>query len=133
MVLLFHNLQNLHGASLDADATGDALGGGAFVLENHHLHGAGLHALAAADAELLVDHVHAGLGVLGNSTMLAGTHALTALDADIGLCLCTLGDDLDAAQIGIKFLVKSIGTSPDTFQTSHALFILLDSQLLHTM
>ena len=32
----------------------------------HNLHGAGFHALAALDAQLLVDHVNAGLGVLGD-------------------------------------------------------------------
>ena len=131
MQLLFDDLQDLHGAGLDADTAGDALGCRALGLQDHDLHGAGLDALAAANTGLLVDHVHAGLGVLGDGAVLTGLHALAALDADHGLCVVALGSDLDAAQIGIKLLVESGGASLNTLQASHALFALLNSQLLH--
>ena len=98
--LLFDDLQNIHGASLDADAAGDALGSRALGLQNHDLHGANLHALAAGDALLLIDHVDAGLGVLGDCLMLTDLHALAALDADIGLGTLTLGHDLQAGIAG---------------------------------
>ena len=68
MNLLLDDLQDLHGAGLDADATGDALGSGAILIGDDQVEGAGLSALAAAGAELLVDHVHAGLGILGDRT-----------------------------------------------------------------
>ena len=68
MQLLFHDLQDFHGASLDTDATSNALGGSALLCHNHNLHGADLNALTALNTQLLVDHVHASLGILGNST-----------------------------------------------------------------
>ena len=95
--LLFDDLQQFHGASLDTNAAGDALGHRIAFPMNHNLHGAYLNTLAAANALLLVDHVHAGLGVLGDGFMLTGTHALAALDAHIGLCNAGLVDHLDAA------------------------------------
>ena len=111
--LLFHDLQDLHGASLYADAAGDALGGGAVFGHDHDLHGAGFHALAAGGAQLLIDHVHAGLGVLGDGTGLADLSALAALDAGHGLSACALGNDLDAAQIRVEFFVESVGAGTD--------------------
>ena len=129
--LLFDDLQNLHGASLDTDAAGDALGNRILLLLNHDLHGADLNALAARNTQLLVDHVHAGLGVLSDRTLLTVLSALAALDADIGLCSVALGDDLDAAQIRVKFLIESVGTCTNALQTCHALLILLNSELLH--
>ena len=131
ILLLFNDLQDLHGASLNADTAGDALGSGIAFLQDHDLHGANLNTLAAADALLLVDHVNAGLGILGDCLMLADLHALTALDADIGLCSIALGDDLDAGQIRIKLLVESFGTSLNALQTSHTLGTLFNSELLH--
>ena len=91
----------------------------------HHLHGAGLGALAAADALLLVDHVHAGLGVLGDGLVLTGTHTLAALNAGIGLCAGTLGHDADTALLLVKFLIERLGTGGDALQTCHALHIFL--------
>ena len=132
MNLLFYDFQNLHGACLNADAAGDALAGSGFGLEHHHLHGAGFHALAALYAQLLVDHVNAGLGILSNGTVLTGLHALAALNADNGLSTSTLGNNLDAGQILMKFFVESVGAGTDTFQTCHALGILLNSKLLHS-
>ena len=129
--LLLDDLQDLHGASLDTDAAGDALGSGALGLENHNLHGACLNTLAAADALLLVDHVNASLGVLSDGFMLAGTHALTALDADIGFGSVALGNNLDTGQIGIKFLIECFGTCLNALQAGHALGILLDNEFLH--
>ena len=129
--LLFDDLQDLHGAGLDADAAGDALGDGCAFLLGHDLEGAGFLALAATNAELLVDHVHAGLGILGNSLMLADLHALAALNADIGLGSVALGNDLDAGQVGIKLLVESLGASLDTLQASHTFRIFLNNELLH--
>ena len=130
--LLFDDLQDLHGAGLDTDAAGDALGSSTFFGHDHNLHGAGLDTLAAADALLLVDHVNTGLGVLGNGLVLAGTHALAALDANIGLGNAGLIHNLDAAEGDIIYLIKSLGTSLDALQAGHALLALLNSELLHT-
>ena len=131
-MLLFHDLQDLHGTSLDTDATGNTLGNRSLFLMYHDLHGAGLDTLAAADALLLVDHVHTGLGILGDGFLLTGAHALAALDADIGLCTGALSHDLDAAQIGIKFLIKCHGAGADALQTCHTFSILLNNELLHS-
>ena len=132
MYLLFDDFQHFHGASLYANAAGDTLGNRHFGLMDHDLHGANLDALTATDTVLLVDHVNAGLGVLGNGLMLTGLHALTALDADIGLSAAILAShDLDAGIVGVKFLVKSFGTSLYTLQASHTLYIFLNSELLH--
>ena len=129
--LLFDDLQNFHGADLYADAAGDALGNGVAFLMYHDLHGADLDALAALDALLLIDHVNAGLGILGNGFMLAGFHALAALDADIGLSAGALGKNLDAGIVLMEFLVKSFGASTDALQACHALYIFLNGELLH--
>ena len=131
VLLLFDDLQNFHGADLYADAAGDALGNGIAFLMYHDLHGADLDALAALDALLLVDHVNAGLGILGDGFMLAGLHALAALDADIGLSAGALGKNLDAGIVLMEFLVKSFGASADALQTSHTFYIFLNSELLH--
>ena len=131
-MLLFDDLQDLHGASLDTDAAGDALGNRILILLDHDLEGAGFLALAAANAQLLVDHVHTGLGVLGDGTVLTGLHTLAALDADHGLGTGTLGNDLDAGQIGIEFLVECLGAGLDALQAGHTLSIFIDSQLLHS-
>ena len=129
--LLFDDLQDFHGAGLDADAAGDALGSGALFGQDHDLHGAGFDTLAAADTLLLVDHVNAGLGILGDSLMLTGLHALAALDADHGLGSVALSGDLDAGQIGVKLLVECLGASLNTLQAGHTFGILLNSQLFH--
>ena len=129
--LLFDDLQDLHGASLDTDAAGDALGSGALGLHDHNLHGAGFDTLAAANTLLLVDHVNAGLGVLGDGLVFTDLHALAALDADIGLGSTVLLNDVDAAQSHIVNLIKSLGTGLDTLQASHAFCALLNSELLH--
>ena len=129
--LLLHDLQQLHGANLGTNATGNALGSGLFRLLHHNLHGAGLNALSAANAELFVDHIHAGLGILGDSAMLAGSHTLTALDAGHGLCTGTLGYDLDTGQILMELLIEGCGTSTNTLQASHTFYILLNSKFLH--
>ena len=127
--LLFHDFQDLHGASLDTDSAGDALGGG--ILQDHDLHGAGLDTLAAANALLLVDHVHTGLGVLSDGLMLASLHALAALDADVGLGGSALGHDLDAAEILVKLLIESGGAGTDALQASHTFCALFNSELFH--
>ena len=131
MYLLLHDLQDLHGAGLYTNAAGNALGSRILGLHYHDLHGAGLHALAAGNTQLLIDHVHAGLGVLGDGALLAGTHALAALDTGVGLCALTLCNDLDAAQIRIEFLIESGGASTDALQAGHALNIFIYRQLLH--
>jgi hypothetical protein len=129
--LLLDDFQDLHGASLDTDAAGNALGGRCFRLQDHDLHGAGFHALAAGNALLLVDHVDTGLGVLGDGLMLASLHALAALNADHGLGSIALCSDLNAGQIGIEFLIKCLRASLNALQASHALGIFLNSQLFH--
>ena len=129
--LLFDDFQNLHGAGLDTDAAGDALGSGILGLQNHDLHGAGFHALAAADTQLLVDHVNAGLGILGDSAVLTDLHALAALDAGHGLGTVALGNDLDAGIIGVEFLVEGFGAGLNALQASHTFRIFLNNELLH--
>ena len=129
--LLLDDLQDFHGASLDADAAGDALGGRIAFLQNHNLHGANLHTLTARNALLLVDHVNTGLGILGNCLMFANLHALTALNADIGLCSIALCYNTDAGQVLIELLVKCFGAGLNTLQTGHAGFIFLNGELLH--
>ena len=89
----------------------------------HDLHGADLNTLAALHAQLLVDHVNAGLGVLGDGAMLTGLHALAALDADHGLGFAVLaGNHLNAAQIRMELFVECVGASTNTLQASHALY-----------
>ena len=95
------------------------------------MHGAGFDALAAADTLLLVDHVHAGLGILSDGFVLTCLHALAALDANIGLCAGALGNDLDAAQGDIIHLIESFRASLNTLQTSHTFTILFNNELLH--
>ena len=130
--LVFDDLQNLHGASLGTDAAGDALRSRAAFLQNHDLHGASFHALTTGNTQLLVDHVDAGLGILGDSTSLTSLHALAALDADHGLGIAGLvGADLNAAEGDIKFLIECFRASLYTLQTSHALLIFLNGKLFH--
>ena len=93
---------------------------------NHHLGGADLDTLAAADAVLLVDHVIAGLGTLRIGAVLTGLHALAALDAHIGLRAGAFSYDLNAAVILIKLLIESNGAGPDALQAGHTLRILFD-------
>jgi hypothetical protein len=63
--------------------------------------------------------------------MLAGTHALAALDADIGLGSVALGNNADAGQILIEFLIECFGASLNALQASHALGTLLNNEFLH--
>ena len=129
--LLFDDLQDLHGTSLDTDAAGDALGGGILGLQDHNLHGAGLDALTATDALLLVDHVNASLRVLSNGFMLTDLCALATLDTGHRLCTGALCHDLNAGQILVEFLIKGSGTSVHTLQTCHALCVLFNHEFLH--
>ena len=130
-MLLFYDLQDFHGASLDTNAAGNALGGRTVLRSYHDLHGADLNALAAGGAEFLVDHVDTGLGVLGNSASLTDLCTLTALNADHRLCLALLLHDLDAGQVLMELLIESGGTCINTLQTGHALSALLNCKLLH--
>ena len=99
----------------------------------HNLHGADFHARAALAAQRRVDQINAGLGVLGDGTMLAGAHARATLNANIGLCLTILANDnTNAGQILVKLLIEGFGTGLNTLQASHALLVLLNSKLLHT-
>jgi hypothetical protein len=63
--------------------------------------------------------------------MLTSLHTLAALDANHRLCAGALGNDLQSAQVRMKFLVKCFGAGTDTFQTCHAFYIFLNSQLFH--
>ena len=130
-MLLFHDLQDLHGASLNTNAASDTLGGGAILRSNHDLHGANLNALAAGSAELLVDHVDTGLSVLSDSTSFTDLSALATLNADHRLSLALLLHDLDAGQILMELLIESGGTCVNTLQTCHALSAFFNSKLLH--
>ena len=130
--LLFDDFQHFHGASLDADAAGNALCSGALSRLHHDLHGTNFNALTAGGAELLVDHVHTGLGVLGDGTGFANLGAFAALDAGHGLCSAVFLHDLDAGQVFVEFLEEGSGTGTDTLQACHALYILFNSKLFHT-
>jgi len=130
-ILLFHDLQDLHGAGLYADTAGNALGGGTALRSHHNLHGANLCTLAAGGAELLIDHVYTGLGILGDRTGLTDLGALAALDTGHGFCGTVFLHDTDAGQVLIKGLVEGIGASTHTLQAGHALSALLNHQLLH--
>ena len=131
IVLLFHDLQDLHGASLDTDAAGNALGGRTVFRSYHDLHGTSFYALAAGSTELLIDHVDTGLGILGNCTSLADLCTLTALNTDHRLCFALLFYDLNAGQVLVELLIKSGRTCINTLQTGHALSALLNCKLLH--
>ena len=132
MQLLFHDLQDFHGAGLNTDATCDALGGSALLGHDHDLHGADLNTLAALNAQLLVDHVNTGLGVLSDSTGLTDLSTLATLDANLGLSITVLAfNHLDAAEGHVIGLIKCLGTGLDALQAGHASLIFLNSELLH--
>ena len=124
-ILLFDDFQNTHGAGLGADAAGDALGSGTLSRLNHNLHGANLYALTAGGTQLLIDHVHTGLGVLCNCTGLANLSAFAALDAGHRLGTAALCHHLNGTQVRIKGLIECSRASADTFQTSHTLGCLI--------
>ena len=130
-MLLLNDLQDLHGACLDTNATSDALSGGTILGSHHNLHGTDLYTLATGSAELLVDHVDTGLGVLGNRTSLTDLCTLAALDADHRLCLALLLHDLDAGQVLMELLIECGRAGIDTLQASHTLAALLNCKLLH--
>ena len=129
--LLFDDLQDLHGTSLDTDAAGNALGSRVAFLQNHDLSGTNLDTLAAADTLLLVDHVNTGLGVLGDCTSLTDLCALTALNTDHRFCFALLFNNLNAGQILVEFLIKGGGTSVHTLQACHTLGVLFNHKFLH--
>ena len=119
--LFFLHREDAHGAGLGADTAGNALAGLAhFGGQDHHMHGAGFHALAAAYALLFVNHVHA-LGVLTDGFLGADPGAFAAHDAahDLGFAV-GLGGDADAAEIGIKLLIKGFRAGPDAGQAGLA-------------
>ena len=129
--LLFFDFQDLHGTCLDADTAGNTLAGGALLGGDHDLHRADLNTLTAGGTQLLIDHVHAGLGILGDRASLTSLCALTALDADHGLCRAVFLNDPDAGQVLMELLIKSLGASSDTLQASHTLCALFHNELLH--
>ena len=129
--LFLHNLQDFHGAGLHANAAGDALGGGALLGGYHNLHGTYLYALTAGGTQLLVDHVNAGLGILGDGTGLANLGTFATLDAGHGLDRIALLHNLDAGKVLVEFLVESVGAGTDALQASHALGTLFDGKFLH--
>ena len=131
MYLLFYDLQNFHRADLRANTAGDTLGSIAAFLLHHNLHGADLDALTAGGTQLLVDHINAGLGILGDCASLTDLSALAALDAGHGLCSAILIHNADAAQILMEFLIKGFGASANALQASHTFYIFLNGKLLH--
>jgi hypothetical protein len=131
MYLFFDDLQQLHGTSFHTNTTCNALGNGITLFVDHDLHGTCFHTLTTTNAQLLVDHINTGLGILCNGTMLTHTHALATLDAGIRLSAVALGDNLNAGIVGMELLIKSLGASANTFQASHTFQILLNSKLFH--
>lgn len=114
------DLQNVDRAAFNADAAGDAFGScrGIRRLDND-AERADLFALAAACAELFVDHVDAG-GILCDGAGLADLGTLAALDANHRLGNAVFIDDLDAGFVETKFLVKRLGARANTAQAGHA-------------
>ena len=96
------------------------------------MHGARLYALAAANTFLLVDHVHAGFGILGNRLVFSGAHTLAALDAGLGFCTGSLCYNPNAGQGFVKFLVECFRAGTDTLQAGHAFSIFFYSELFHS-
>ena len=131
--LFFNDLQNLHGAALHADATGNALacraaGNGR---GNDDMEGADLRAFSAARAELFVDHVHTRLGILGNGASLTGFGALAALDAGQRLRSPVSSPPPGCMPCPDETPCRRPGTSPDTLQTCHAGGSFFDRNFLH--
>ena len=126
------DLEDLHRAGLDTDTAGDALRGGRRTGNlQHHAERAGLHALAAANAELLIDHVHAGFRILGDRTVLTGRSTLAALDAGHRADLAVALNDLQAGLVLMELFIKCGRAGADALQTCHARNILLDEKFLH--
>lgn len=123
-------LKNFHGALANALAAGNALGDLVADL-NHDLEGTCSHALAAADAKLLIDHVNA-LGILGDGILLAGLSALAALraglDHDAAILLIS---DTDAGLILVELLIEHGGAGDHTLETCIALGMISYLNLLH--
>ena len=116
----FNNFQHVHRAGLDADTAGDALGSsGHLGLVHQNTEGSGSLALAAADAELLVDHIDAGLRILRDGTLFASLGALAALDAGHGANLTGTLNDLDTGLIRMELLMEGDGTSTHALQAGH--------------
>ena len=129
---LLHDLENVHRASLGADAAGDALGSVALRgIQHDQAERADGNALTAAVAELFVDAVNAGLLILGDSAFGAGTSAFSALNAGLRSGSAFLIDDLDVGFVGMELLIVSFGTGTHARQASHALHGFLRGKLLH--
>ena len=94
------------------------------------MEGAGLHALAAGLAELLVDGVNA-LGVLGDGVLGAGLGALAALGADDGLHSAVALAKLDAGESLVKGLEVGVGAGLHTGLASLTLDTLLNNKFLN--
>ena len=91
---LLHDLENIHRAGLGADAAGNALGSVALRgIQHDQAERADRNALAAAVAELFVDAVNAGLLILGDGALGAGTSAFSALNAGLRSGSAFLIDD----------------------------------------
>ena len=126
------DLEHFHRAGLDADATGDALGGvGHLRLKNDHAKGAGFLTLAAADAELLVHHANARFGVLRNRAVLTGRSTLAALHTGHRANPARALNNLHAGLVRVEFLIKGVGAGTHALQAGHALRTFLYGQFLH--
>ena len=97
----------------------------------HDLHGTSLYTLTAGGAELFVNHVNTGLGVLGDGTELTGSGTLATLEAGHGFRLTIFIYDSDTGQVLMKLLIESGGASVHARQTSHTLATFFYSKLLH--
>ena len=129
-LLGFHNFQAIHGACLDAFAAHDALGRGLAFNHDHQVQGAGLHAVAALDAQLLIRHPDA-LGVLGDGFVGAGLGALAALNAGGGNGLTLLFHNLDARLEFVDLFVESHGAFHYAADAAHAFIFFDATQTLH--
>ena len=108
--LCLFDLQDLHGTGLRANSAGDTLARVLLILSlDDQAEGTGLHALAAADTFLLIDHVNA-LRVLGDRFLRTGFRALSALYAGHGLRrhAVLLHFDVDAGIVLAVSLVKCL-------------------------
>ena len=119
-ILALGNLKHVHGTSLDADAAGNALGGGRHLrLINQNAERTCSLTLATAHTELLIDHVHTGLGILRDSTLFAGSGAFTALHTGHGANFSGALNNLNAGLIRMELLMKCHRASADALQTGH--------------
>jgi hypothetical protein len=95
------------------------------------MEGTSLCALTAGGAQLLINHINTGLGILSDRTVLTSLHAFATLDTCHRLCAALPLNYANTRQIGIKGLMESIGTCANALKARHTLNILFNSKFFH--